>query len=169
MTRRWRPALLAGALTAALVLTGCTAPRPEVTFYGGRTAVNVEPSGWCTVDTNALTVVCPPNPDAANEGHLTLGVDQPIQINVDSGISDQPWVVVFEYKDAKGVAQNGRTPVLSDGELSYTLPGLGAGTQLTRVEVQSGLIPTQDATGATGITVSRAWAVVISPKAASTS
>ena len=72
MRRPARLATLTGLLAAAaLLLSSCTVPRPVVTFYGNRTAVDVEPELWCQVDTTALTVSCPPSPDTANDGHLT--------------------------------------------------------------------------------------------------
>ncbi len=138
-------------------------PRPVVTFYGNRTAVDVQPELWCEVDTTALTVSCPPNPETANDGHLTMAPGQPLQINVPTEIGDDPWLVVFVYRDAAGKAQTGRTEVFTDGRLAYTLSPPDGG-QMTRVEVQSGLLPTQDATGATVIAASRTWVLVIEPK-----
>ena len=169
MKRRARPALLVGLLAAvALLVTSCTVPRPVVTFYGNRTAVDVQAELWCDVDTTALTVSCPPSPNTANDGHLTMAPGQPLQINVPTEIGDDPWLVVFEYRDAAGTAQTGRTGVFTDGRLAYTLRTLPTGAQLTRVEVQSGLLPTADSTGATVIAASRTWVLLISPKVLST-
>ena len=53
---RFRSLLIAGALSTAVVLTGCTAPHPTVTFYGDRAAVTVGPQLWCDVDTANLKV-----------------------------------------------------------------------------------------------------------------
>ncbi len=165
MRRRVRPALPAGLLAAAaLLLASCTAPRPTVTFYGNRTAVDVQAELWCQVDTTALTVSCPPNPDTSRDGHLTMAPGQLLQINVPTDIGNDPWLVVFEYRDAAGAAQTGRTEVFTDGRLAYTLRDLPTGAQLTRVEVQSGLLPTQDASGATVIAASRTWVLTIAPK-----
>jgi hypothetical protein len=165
MGRAFRPAALAGAMVAVVtLLSGCTAPRPQVTFYGNRTSVAVEPELWCTVDFTALKVACPPNPETAHDGHLTMAVDQPLQISVPGDIGDAPWVVVFEYKDAKGKAQNGRTEVFRDGRLAYTLRVPASGAQLTRVEVQAGLVPAIADDGSTGIAASRTWAVVVAPE-----
>lgn len=164
MRRRLRPAALAGLLVgAALLVSSCTAPRPVVTFYGNRTAVDVQAELWCKVDTTALTVSCPPNPDTANDGHLTMAPNQLLQINVPTEIGDDPWLVVFEYVDATGKTQTGRTEVFTDGRLAYTLVPPG-GAQLTRVEVQSGLLPTQDSNGSTVIAASRTWVLIIAPK-----
>ncbi|MET3804288.1 hypothetical protein ABIB25_001283 [Nakamurella sp. UYEF19] len=159
---------MAGTLiVAALLLTGCTVPKPVVTFYGNRTAIEVSPELFCDVNTTTLTVDCPAPTDLSNDGHLEMAPEQYLQINVPTEIGDTPWVVVFEYKDAAGKAQNGRTEVFTDGQLAYTLPALGKGTQLTRVEVQSGLVPTLDTSGSTSITASRTWVLVITPAPAS--
>jgi len=166
MTRRFRRAPFAGLLVAgALTVSGCTAPLPVVTFYGNRTAVDVEPELWCKVDTAALTVTCPPIPDTGNDGRLTMAPGQPLQINVPTEIGDDPWLVAFVYADPAGRAQTGRTELFTDGRLAYTLKSLPAGAQLRRVEVQSGLLPTQDPNGATLIAASRTWVLVVSQKA----
>jgi hypothetical protein len=165
MRRRSRPAVLVGLLgAAALLLSSCTVPLPVVTFYGNRTAVNVQPELWCHVDTTALTVSCPAVPDTANDGHLSLAPAQPLQINVPTEIGDDPWLVAFAYTDPTGQTQTGRTEVFTDGRLAYTLESLPDTAQLTRVEVQSGLVPTQGADGSTVIAASRTWVLNVSPK-----
>lgn len=165
-TRNFRPTRVIGTLiAAALLLSACTVPRPTVTFYGNRTAVAVSPELFCDVNTTTLTVDCPAPTDLSNDGRLTMTPTQYLQINVPTEIGDTPWVVVFEYKDAAGKAQNGRTGVFTDNQLAYTLPPLGEGAQLTRVEVQSGLIPTLDASGSTSITASRTWVLLVTPSA----
>lgn len=146
-----------------LLLTGCTSPRPEVTFFGQRTAVTAEAAFWCDVNAAALTVACPPSPDTGKQAHLTLGPARPLQINVPSEIADGPWLVVYQYRDAAGAPQNGRTQLFSDGRLAYTLPSFGPGTQLTRVEVQAGFVPTLDAGGVTSISASHTWVLVVDP------
>jgi len=168
MIRRLRSALIAGVLgSAALLLSSCTVPHPSITFYGDRAAVTVEPELWCTVNTAALTVECPPGAqDSGNDGTLTMGPDKPLQINVPGDVAEAPWFVTFAYRDAAGKVQTERSPVISDGRLSYTLPSRGPRTQLIRVEVDSGLVPTQAANGSTVINASRVWVLAINPKAA---
>jgi len=164
MRRRIRSALPAGLLmAAALLLSSCTAPRPVVTFYGNRTAVEVEAELWCEVNTTALTVSCPPGADTSKDGHLTMSPGQLLHVSVPTEVGDDPWLVVFEYLDAAGQSRQGRTGVFTDGRLAYTLTP-PAGGQLSRVEVQSGLIPTQDTNGATVIAASRSWVLVVTPK-----
>lgn len=165
-----RPTALIGSLAAAAVLlTGCTVPRPVVTFYGNRTAVNADAALWCDADAKTLTLSCPAGEDVGKEAHLTLAAGQPLQINVPTEIGDTPWVVVFEYTDRAGKAQTGRTEIFTDNRLSYTLPSLGGGVQLTRVEIQSGLVPALDSTGATVFGATRTWVLVVTRKVATES
>lgn len=167
MIRRFRSLLIAGALGAAgLVLTSCTAPHPTITFYGDRAAVTIEPELWCTVNSTALTVDCPPGAqDTGNDGTLTMGPDKALQINVPGEVAGAPWFVTFAYRDAAGKVQTERSQVISDHRLSYTLPARGPGTQLIRAEVDSGLVPTLAKDGSTVINASRVWVLSISPKA----
>jgi hypothetical protein len=65
-----------------------------------------------------------------------------------------------------GKLQTERSPVITDNRLSYTLPSRGPKTQLIQVEVDSGLVPTQDTNGTTVIRASRVWVLTINPKAA---
>ena len=162
MTRRLRSVLIAGALGAVgMLLTGCTAPHPTITFYGDRAAVTIEPELWCTIDSTALTVDCPPGTqNTGNDGVLTMAPDQALQINLPSEVADAPWFVTFAYRDAAGKVQTERSAVITDGRLSYTLPSRGPGTQLIRVEVDSGLVPTQAA-----IVAARVWVLAIKAKA----
>lgn len=168
MIRRVRSLLIAGALgTAGFLLTSCTAPHPTITFYGDRAAVTVEPELWCTINSTALTVDCPPGAqDTGNDGTLTMGPDKSLQINVPGQVAEAPWFVTFAYRDAAGKVQTERSPVISDNRLSYTLPSRGPKTQLIRVEVDSGLVPTQAADGSTVINAARVWVLAINPKAA---
>ena len=168
MTRRFRSLLIGAALsTVAVLLTSCTAPHPTITFYGDRAAVTVEPELWCTINSTALTIACPLGPpNTANAGVLTMGTDQALQINVPGEVADAPWVVTYAYRDATGKVQTERSELISDGRLSFTLPSRGPGSQLIRVEVDSGLLPTQAADGSTVFNAARVWVLTITPKAA---
>lgn len=168
MIRRVRSLLVTGALAAsAVLLTSCTAPHPTITFYGDRAAVTVEPELWCTINNAALTVDCAPGAqNTGNDGVLTMGTDQDLQINVPGDVAEAPWFVTYAYRDAAGKVQTERSEVISDGRLSYTLPSRGPGTQLIRVEVDSGLLPTLAANGSTVINSARVWVLAVTAKAA---
>lgn len=169
MARVRRTALIGSLAVAAVLLTGCTTPRPMITFYGNRTAVNADAALWCDADTKTLALSCPASADVSKEAQLTLAPGQRLQINVPPEVGETPWVVVFEYLDGAGKAQTGRTEVFTDNRLAYTLPSLGGGVQLTRVEIQSGLVPALDSTGATLFAATRTWVLAVSPKVATES
>lgn len=90
---------------------------------------------------------------------------QPLQINLPAEVAKAPWLVAFRYLEGSGKEAQDRSPVFSDGRLSYTLPPVSASSQLLRVEVQSGLLPTQSTSGASGFAVSRSWVLVVNPSA----
>jgi hypothetical protein len=141
----------AGLVAAALVLGGCTAPRPDVTFYANRAAIAAQPALWCQVDTTALTFDCP-QPDARNVARLTVHAGDPVQVNVPTEVGDGPWLIYFQYLDRSDLVKDGRTAVFDDGRLAYTLRPLDVTDQLLRVEVQTGILPTAD-----GYAASRSW------------
>ena len=143
--------LLATALVGGLLLTGCTAPRPEVTFYGNRSAVEAGPALWCQVNTADLQFECP-TIDPAHYVRLTLRPGDPVQINVPSDIGRQPWQVAFQYANAEGTVVEARTALFTAGQLAYTLQPVAATDRLLHVEVQTGLLPTAD-----GVVVTRSW------------
>jgi len=121
------------------VLAGCEAPRPDVTFFGNRSAVQTAPTHWCDVDETASTVSCT---ETAVEDvpRLSLRPGQQVQINVPGAVGSTPWTVYFRYLDAKGELADGRSEVFSDGRLAYTLQPLTPEDQLTYVEVQSAFV-----------------------------
>src|SRR5664279_4850229 len=75
--RRWR--WVASVLVAGVVLAGCEAPRPDVTFFGNRTAVQTGPTRWCEVDEAALTVACT-QAGVEDVSRLSLRPGQQVQI-----------------------------------------------------------------------------------------
>ncbi len=156
---------LAGAM-ACLVLTGCTAPIPEVTFYANRTTLTTEPTRWCTVDVTATTqeIGCTQT-DAAGLPRLDARPGQPVHIDVPSAIGDQPWLVYFRYLDAGGELRDGRSQVIVDGRLAYTLRPFAKDDQLVYVEVLSGFELTAALAGGVDYSSTQAWAVVVEPEA----
>ena len=161
--RSWRSALTVAA--CCLVLAACDAPRPDVTFYGNRTAVDTAPTRWCTVDAAAQSINCT---DTAEDQvqRLELGVGQPVQINVPGAVGDNPWGVYFRYRNAAGELNDGRTEVFTDRQLAYTLRPFSEQDQLVYVEVQSGYILMGGAQSGVDFAVTRSWLLLIDPKAA---
>lgn len=159
--RRWIGLL--GAVMAGLTLTACTAPLPEVTFYGNRTAVATDPTRWCTIDTTAQQASCT-EADQDQVKRLTLRAGQPVQINVPGDVGDQPWGVYFRYRDAAGQLQDGRSEIFTDGRLAYTLSPFDESDQLVYVEVQSGFVLTAGTdTSNVDFAASQGWLLLVDP------
>jgi len=158
--RRWR--WVAAVLVAGILLAGCEAPRPDVTFFGNRTAVQTAPTRWCEVDEGARTVSCA-DADVADVSRLSLRPGQQVQINVPGAIGSTPWAVYFRYLDAKGKLADGRSEVFTDGQLAYTLQTLTPQDQLTYVEVQSAFILVPGEQGGVDFAATRGWLLLIDP------
>jgi len=158
--RRWR--WVAAVLAAGVVLAGCDAPRPDVTFFGNHTAIQTAPTHWCDVDEAASTVSCTET-GIADVPRLSLKPGQQVQINVPEAVGSTPWAIYFRYLDAKGELADGRSEVFSDGRLAYTLQTLAPEDQLTYVEVQSAFVLVPGEQGGVDFAATRAWLLLIDP------
>jgi hypothetical protein len=156
-------AILIGAAAVILTLTACTAPLPEVTFYGNRTDVTTEPTRWCAVDATAQQVTC----TAANSDQLqrlSLRPGQPVQINVPGEVGEQPWGAYFRFRNAEGQLRDGRSEIFTDGRLAYTLHPFDDDDQLVYVEVQSGFVLMAGTdTSNVDFAASQSWLLLIDP------
>lgn len=150
-------------LPAALVLGGCSAPLPDVSFYGGRVAVTGPPSLWCAPDQAQQKVDCRVDDGDDTAPRLRLARGAAVSVNVPAGVADAPWVVLFQYKDAKGTLQDGRGPLFGSGtRQAYVLHPPTATDQLVRIEVQSGLTPVSTDTGSgVDYAATRTWVLLI--------
>ncbi len=147
-----------GTAVLAAVLTGCTVPRPDVTFYGHFKAVNVGPALWCSQSAVAAGQSCnvPQATDAGQIGSLPLRAGDGVQINVPADIYDTPWVVVIFYADAAAQLHEARTGVFLDKETATTVRPPSASDRIVRVEVQSGIVLGTDGTAV----ATHSWVVV---------
>jgi hypothetical protein len=159
--RRWLPVL--AALAGCLLLSGCQAPPPEVTFYGNRNAVETAPNHLCQIDQAAETIDCP-DPDPADVPRMTLGPGQAVQINVPSAIADTPWTVYFQYLGKDGKQADGRTDTFSDGQLAYTLRPFDPTDQLISVEVVNDFVLVAGTDGGVVFQPTRGWLLLIEPE-----
>ena len=147
-------------IACCLVLTACEAPRPDVTFYGNRTAVATGPTRWCQVDVTAQSVTCEDSDDVPR---LALGRGRPVQINVPGSVGSTPWAVYFRYLNQDGELDDGRTEIFTDGRLAYTLKPIGQQDQLLYVEVRSGFIVMGGAQSGVDFAATQTWLLLIDP------
>ncbi len=149
---------------AGLLVTGCTAPLPDVTFYGNRTTSVAGPSLWCTVDATATTAACAVDRADVGAALLTLRPGQGVVISVPDEVAEQPWTVVFKYRQGAGAEQDARTAVFEPGaQHAYELSAPAADATLTRVEVQSGLTLVAGNDGGVDVAVLRSWVLLVTP------
>jgi len=160
---RRRVGVVAAVVAGSLLLAGCEAPRPDVTFYGNRTAVETGPTRWCDVDVTAEQVNCVEMAEQDVE-RLSLRPGQSVQINVPSAIGDTPWAVYFRYLDAGGDLQDGRSEIFTDGQLAYTLRTFDEQDQLVLVEVRSGFILMGGQDSGVDFAATHSWGLLIDPE-----
>lgn len=162
MIRRSRTAALTGALAAVgLLISGCTVPRPSVTFYGNRTSVAVQAYQWCGQNLASCSL------DKSKVGSITMAAGQPLQVSVAPEIASTIWRVIWVFQDSKKKVTTGASPYFTDNRLTFRIPSFGTGVILQTVEVQS-LIAGTDAAGALGFAVTSSWDLIVVPKTAST-
>lgn len=145
---RSRRILAAVLALAALALSGCTRPLPEVSFFGNGTLVDAAPTLWCAADSGAEALDCLSTRSDATAQQLTLRPGQGVSVNVPAAVGLAPWVVVFRYRTAADTEEELRSELFSaDARQQYELQLPNPTDQLLRVEVQSGLTPMAAATG----------------------
>jgi hypothetical protein len=151
---------------AGVLLVGCTAPLPDVTFYGNRTTSVTGPSLWCAVNPAATDVDCAVDRADNGAAKLSLRPGQGVVVSVPAEIADQPWTVVFRYTDGSGVEQDARSAVFLAGERhAYQLDPPAADATFTRVEVQSGLTLVSGTDGGVDIAVLQSWVLLVTAEA----
>ncbi|KAA2262956.1 DUF2771 family protein [Solihabitans fulvus] len=128
--RRGLTLLLAAG--AGLVLAGCSAPDPDVTFYSSGKTVVVRPAQYCDLKSGQ----CATREDAP--ATLRVPAGRPLQISVPGEVANSTWAVVFSYRNANGEPQpDARSRIFRAGEqYAYTLNLPNPGDQLDHAEVQ---------------------------------
>jgi hypothetical protein len=159
--RRWRTVVAVAA--GCVLLAACEAPRPDVTFYGNRNAVETPPTRWCEVDASAQSISCTDTPEAET-ARLSLRPGQPVQINVPGAVGENPWGVYFRYRNAAGELADGRTEIFTDGQLAYTLRPFTEDDQLVYVEVQTGYVLMGGEQSGVDFAVTRSWLLLVDPE-----
>lgn len=131
-SRSTRHGLLGSLVVATVLLTGCTAPDPEITFYADRAAARVGPAQYCDAEITS----CAAHPQAV--AVLRVPPGRPVQISVPGEVAAAPWQVAFRYRDQAGQEQEERSKVFSPAErqLSYVLRLPNPADQLETAEIQ---------------------------------
>jgi hypothetical protein len=158
--RRWQPVLV--LLAGCLLLTGCQAPPPDVTFYGNRSAVETGPTTICAVDNVQAVIDCP---DTAVDSfpRLTLRRGDSLQINVPAEVGHSPWTVDYTYLDKDGVQCMSKPLAFVDGQLAFTLRPPTAQDQLLTVNVRDRFLPVMEDDGTEAVQPTRAWQLQVDP------
>ncbi len=143
-----------------LLLSGCTAPRPNISFYGNRITISAAPVGWCEGNLKDGFTSCATT--KANRVTLGLHRGESLLVELPSDVAKLPWQVYFRYTDSAHQLHDGLIGLRFDGAVSTVLRPFEASDQLTYAEVQVLPVPIAT-TGGTGIAYTRTWAVEITP------
>lgn len=163
--RRLAAAMAAGV--GVVVLSSCTAPYPDVSFFGNGAGVRTAPSLWCATNTAEGRLDCAVSRADDQAPTLDLAAGQGVSINVPAAVGNAPWVVLFRYVDAAGKVQEARGQVFAGGQTQqYLLQPPELTDQLSRVEVQSGLTPMGTDSGkGVDYAALRTWVLIVTPTA----
>jgi hypothetical protein len=103
----------------------------DVTFGAGGATIAVGASQFCDVQVTE----CGDDPDA--NALLRVPPNTPLTVSVPDEVAGTPWQIAFEFRDARGAVQQGRSPVFAPGTTpTYTLVLPDPADQLTSAEVQ---------------------------------
>ncbi|MHC1561169.1 DUF2771 family protein [Actinomycetospora sp. C-140] len=125
--------LVVVAVIVVLVVRANAGPSSpgDVTFGAGGAQAAVGASQFCDVQVTE----CGDDPDA--NAVLPVPPNTPLVVRVPEEVASTPWQLAFQFRDANGAAQQGRSPVFAPGTTpSYTLVLPDAADQLTSAEVQ---------------------------------
>jgi Protein of unknown function (DUF2771) len=117
-------------VTAVLLVAGCGAPPPQVTFTAAGTHVTAKPSQYCDLK------LADCSGDAAATVQLAVPAGTPLQVAVPDGVAEAPWHVVFSYRDGTGQQVDARSPLFAQKEHDYTLTLPEPADQLLTAQVQ---------------------------------
>ncbi len=156
MSRR----LLAASVAAlALTLTACTAPHPEVAFYGDSSQAAAGPIQWCTVSVTDQ-VSCPI--DTQNVAALALPKGDPVLVEVPTDVASGLWFATIRTTSDGTHLTDVRTGVFRAGELTATVrPPVGS--WIVYVEVNAGPILLQAQDGSVEYGWKHSWAAQVDP------
>ncbi|HEX4701791.1 MAG TPA: DUF2771 family protein [Pseudonocardiaceae bacterium] len=116
-------------LAGVVVLSGCSVPVPDVTFYSSGHSVAAAPLQYC--DAKLQHCIPHANPPV----FLTVTPGNPVQVSAPEEFMRTPWQVAARYRDVRGKEYVVCSTIFANGaRLAYTVTP-PTGYQLVLVEV----------------------------------
>jgi hypothetical protein len=123
------PLCVVAAIAGMVVLSGCSAPVPDVTFYNSGHTVAAAPLQYC--DAKLQHCIAHANPPV----FLTVPPGSPVQISAPAEFAKTPWQVAARYRDGQGKEYVVCSTVFANGsQLAYTVTP-PTGYRLVLIEV----------------------------------
>ena len=117
------------AVAGLLLLSGCTAPIPDVTFYSSGHSVAAAPLQYC--DSQLQHCLAHANPPV----FLTVAPGALVQVSAPVDFRTTPWQVAARYRDGQGKEYVACSALFTGGnQLAYTVAP-PPGDQLVLIEV----------------------------------
>jgi hypothetical protein len=119
--------LAAGCL---VLLSACSVPDPDITFFSSGRTVTAKPLQYCDLDEEH----CQANGDASVS--LSVIAGEPVQVSAPAEVAGSPWQVAARYRDASGSEYVSCSPLFTAGDqYAYTVHAPHGGDQLVLIEV----------------------------------
>jgi hypothetical protein len=120
-------ALAVGGLA---LMSACSVPNPNITFFSSGKSVTAKPLQYCDLNEEH----CQANGGASVS--LAVRTGQPVQVSTPDEVATSPWQVAARYKDAKGSEYVSCSPLFTAGDqYAYTVHAQHGGDQLVLIEV----------------------------------
>jgi Protein of unknown function (DUF2771) len=119
--------LAAGGLA---VLSACSVPNPDITFFSSGTAVTAKPIQYCDVQEEHCQA------DGSAPVSLNVISGEPVQVSAPHDVAESPWQVAARFQSSTGSQYVACSPLFSAGQrYAYTVHAPHAGDQLVLIEV----------------------------------
>jgi hypothetical protein len=126
--RRVLLALLAAGGLA--VMSACSVPNPNITFFSSGASVTAAPLQYCDIQEEH----CRANGNAS--ASLAVIAGQPVQVSAPAEVANSPWQVAARFRDASGSEYVSCSPLFTAGDrYAYTVHAPHGGDQLVLIEV----------------------------------